>query len=434
MPARRVFYLLALATMLGIVGVVARGWAVAALLLDGGVLLAFGMDLWRARQVELKAHRSWPVLLVQGAPAMIEVELEAASAGALRVLLRDTLHPAIHFAPCRTDLELDSTGRAHWSYEVVPRRRGAHQAGPLMARLLGPWRLAWSQRQLLPEEPRRIYPQVRWDGKVGHLLLLAHRRSLGRQPQRLQGMGSEPYALREYLPGDSLAKIQWKATARHGHLVSREDTWERGARLILLLDCARGMSGLDGERSKLDHALAASLALTRVASSRGDQVTLIAFSDRVERSVRLHGGQRGAHQAYSAFYDLEARHAEPAFDLAAEAAAQLERRRSTVVLFTSVVDLAAAELLRQALLHLERRHRPILLNLEDPALAALASGTPETVEDAFAKVSALDIKLANRRLGGQLRRAGIRVVTTSADQLALEALESYLAMFRERSM
>ena len=235
---------------------------------------------------------------------------------------------------------------------------------------------------------------------------------------------------REYLPGDPPNKIHWKATARHGRLVSREDTWERGGRLIVLLDCGRAMAGLEGERSKLDHALAAALALTRIAASRGDRVTLAAFSDRLERSVRIHGGHKSLHAAYGALYDLAPRHTEPAFDLAAEAASRFESRRSTVVLFTSVVDLAAAELLRRAILELERRHRPILVNLQDPELVRLALGAPRAPADAFAKVSALEILLANRRLGARLRHAGVRVVSTSADRLALEALEAYLAMFR----
>ncbi len=58
----------------------------------------------------------------------------------------------------------------------------------------------------------------------------------------------------------------------------------------------------------------------------------------------------------------------------------------------------------------------------------MALGEPSTPEEVFAKVSALE--LANRRLGTRLRHAGTRVVNTSADRLALEALEAYLAMFK----
>jgi uncharacterized protein (DUF58 family) len=253
---------------------------------------------------------------------------------------------------------------------------------------------------------------VRWQGEVGRLLALAHRRELGRAPLRLSGIGSEPYALREYRPGDPPLRIHWKASARHDRLISREDTWERGARLLVLLDCARAMAAQDGGRSKLDHALAAALALTRVAASRGDRVTVMAFSDRVERTVRVRGGTRSADVAYRELFDLEARLCEPAYDLAAEQAQHAESRRALVLVLTSVTDLAAAELLREALVTLRRRHRPL--------------GRPERVEDAFAKVSALEIVLANRRLGRTLSGHDIPVVTAPADRLAWETLDVYL--------
>ena len=432
MPSLRVFFLVALTTLLVVAAVVQPRLGPLVLVLDCAIVLAFAVDLLRVRKVEFSAERQWPKVLVQGVKAGVRLELASISERPLTIRLRETLHPALAEAPRRTELEVPGSSRVAWSYDVRPRRRGEHRAGPLVARVLGPWRLAWSQRQILRPEQLRVYPQVRWDGKVGQLLLLAHRRSLGRNPQRFQGLGTELYALREYLPGDPPNKVHWKATARHGRLVSREETWERGGRLIVLLDCARGMSAQDGERSKLDHALAASLALTRIAASRGDRVTLVAFSDRVERSVRVHSGHRSIHAAYGALYDLQARLGEPAFDLAAETAMALEARRSTVVLLTSVVDLAAAELLRSAVLRLERRHRPILINLQDPELVALGTGESKSAEDVFAKVSALDILLANRSLGARLRHAGIRVVNSSADRLAIEALEAYLAMFRGR--
>lgn len=428
MPAARIFYLLAATSALAVAGVLLPwlGWL--ALALDVVIAAAFALDLRRARRLALAAERRWPPLLAQGAKAEVVVEIQGDPAAELEIVLREVLHPALAPLPLRYRLVLPAGRSALWRYHLVPRRRGESEAGPLMARVLGPWRLAWRQLQLLPAERRRVFPQVRWEGKVGHLVLLAHRRLLGQHPQRLQGAGSEVYALREYLRGDPPNKIHWKAAARHGRLITREETWEHGARLVILLDAARTMSGRDGERSKLDHALAAALALVRVAAARGDTVSLVAFSDRLDRTVRVHGAHQ-VEQAYAALYDLEARLVEPAFDLAAVRAGEIESRRSTVVLFTSVVDLAAADLLRQAVLRLERRHRPILINLEDPELIQLARGAPKNVAQAFAKVSALEIQLANRRLATELRHAGVRVVNAAADRLALETLEAYLALF-----
>ena len=56
----------------------------------------------------------------------------------------------------------------------------------------------------------------------------------------------------------------------------------------------------------------------------------------------------------------------------------------------------------------------------------LALGVPERTEEAFAKVSSLEMLLANRRLGRRLQRAGIAVAVAAADQLAWRTLESYL--------
>lgn len=432
MPSLRVFLCLAAATLWVVVGVVVPGLAVQALIFDGLLLLAFAFDLWRSRAVEVQVLRKWPPLLMQGTAADVTLEVSNGQDRKIHLRLREALHPGLAAAPQQKAMALPAKGVLGWTYRILPQRRGEHSVGPLTLRVLGPWGLAWSQREVLGEEQQKVFPQVRWDGKVGQLLVLAHHRSLGRLPQRLQGMGTEPYALREYRTGDPPQKIHWKATARHGRLVSREDTWERGARLLVMLDCGRGMSGMDGQRSKLDHALAAALALTRVATARGDRVTLVTFSDRVEHSLRLHGGQRSIHIAYSQLYDLEARLAEPAFDQAVETAIALETRRSTAILMTSVVDLAAAELLRQAVLRLERRHRPILVNLQDPEILEVAKGEPENPEDAFAKVAALDIVDANRRLARRLRKAGVRVVETAADRLALETLDAYLSLFWSR--
>jgi uncharacterized protein (DUF58 family) len=412
---------------------VAPWLAPAPIALDAALLAAFFVDGRRARATRLEAARQLPPLLVQGERGEVEVRIVSRARRPIAVLLREGLGPGLAPGPLRRELAVAPEGRVAWSYTLTPRRRGDHRLDALAARILGPWGLAWADVELLPPETVRVYPQVRWGGPVGKLLTLAQRRQLGVTPTRIRGLGTEPYALRRYLPGDPPSKIQWKATARHGKLIVREDTWERGTRLLILLDCARSMASVEGEKSKLDAALAAALALTRVAAARGDRVTLLTFSDRVERIVRVASGARGASSAYRQLYDAEARLTEPAYDLALEQAARLESRQATLVLFTSILDLASAELLQRSLTEIRRRHRIVLVNLEDAELARLAWEAPRSTLEAFAKVSALEILLANRDLGFRLRRAGIRVAAAPADGLALETLETYLEMQRERS-
>jgi uncharacterized protein (DUF58 family) len=432
MPTQRALIAFSLITLALVVSVVAPWLIPVALVADALIMAALAVDHRRASRAPLAASRVWPALLVQDVECPLFVRVATGSARGIALVAREALHPSLAPLPQRRAMIVPGGGSVTWRLTLAPRRRGEPLVGPLTVRVRGPLGLAWSQRELLAPERRRVYPQIRWEGTVGRLLALAHRRQLGRTPLKQHGAGSEPYALREYRPGDPQTKIHWKATARHGRLIARDDTWERGSRLTVLLDCGRAMAAVDAGRSKLDHALAATLALSRVAAGRGDHVRIVAYSDRIERHVRVRPGSRSMARAYESLYDVSAKLTEPAYDVAAEAVSSFETRRSIVVLLTSLADLAAAELLRESVLALSRRHRPILVNLEDPHVTALAFGRPSSSGEAFAKVMSLEILLANRRLARRLRRNGVVVVTTPSDRLALKTLETYLTATASR--
>ncbi len=428
-PARRLFVGLGVAALLVAVSVVVPWMAAAGAALDAALLLLALWDARLAHAAPLEARRSWPSLLAQGDPAELVITLFNPGGRPLRLQVRDGLHPALAEAPARRALELPPAGTARWRLRLVPRRRGEHRLLPLTVRVLGPMGLAWAQRTELAGEVQRVFPRIRWGGEVGRLLRLAQRHQLGQLPWRREAAVGEPYALREYLPGEPARRIHWKATARHARPIVREDTWERGNSVLILLDAGRAMAAPAGPlRSKLDEALGAALVITRVAAARQDRVTILAFSDKVERVVTVRPGQAGVKAAYRRLFDLEARLAEPAFGLAADRLLELERRQGIVLLLTSMADLAAVEHLSDVLARLRRRHRVVLVNLEDPELERLALGAPATEEEAFAKASALEILLTNRRAARTLRARGIRVVSTPAPLLAAAAVSGYLEM------
>ncbi len=426
-PSRRLFLALGVITVLVVAAVVAPWMAAVAAAADLALLALAFLDSRRALRAPLAIRRRWPPMLSQGREAELAVTIENGGARAVLLRLRDGLHPALAATPPRTELAVAGGSRIVWRVPVTPRRRGEHRLLPLTVRILGPLGLAWGQRDFAGGEVQRVFPRIRWGGPVGRMLHLAQRHQMGQLPWRRHGEGTEPYALREYLPGDPVRKIHWKATARHGRPIVREDAWERGANLTILLDCGRAMAAPSGViTSKLDEAIAAALVIIRVAAARQDRVTLLAFSDRVERVVRVRGGANSVRSAFQKLYDLEARLAEPAYDLAVERMLESERRRGVVLFLTSLADLAAVGLLREALGRVQQRHRVVLANLEDPELERLALGAPRSEEQAFAKASALEILLANRRMARTLRASGIRLFSTPATRFAEAALSGYL--------
>ena len=139
-------------------------------------------------------------------------------------------------------------------------RQGAHAA---------PWRL-----RVLPSFASRKHLPAK----------LARLRDLdGRTPVLVRGQGTEFDSLREYVPGDDVRSIDWRASARSRDIVVR--TWrpERDRHVLLVLDTGRTAAGRVGDAPRLDAAMDAALLLAALATRAGDRVDLVAH-DRVLRA------------------------------------------------------------------------------------------------------------------------------------------------------
>ena len=143
--------------------------------------------------------------------------------------------------------------------------------------------------------------------------------SSARSPLRLSGVGPSRTRCASTGRATRRVRIHWKATARHGRLVTREDTWERGARLVVLLDCG-ARHGRAGRRPQQARPRPGGGAGAHPGggeprrSRHGRAPSPTASSARCGSAAAA----RSVGAAYGALFDLEARLAEPAYDLAAE--------------------------------------------------------------------------------------------------------------------
>ncbi|RME21689.1 MAG: DUF58 domain-containing protein, partial [Deltaproteobacteria bacterium] len=393
--------------------------------------------------VGLELVRRLPPVARQGEPAELVLELRTDAPHPVRVHLREVLAPELVAEPIDLFLRIPAGGRVEHRQPLVPRLRGPVHPAPSTLRVQGPSGLAWSQRSIDHGDALSVHPRSRLDGEAGLLVrhLLEHRP--GANPVRRPGLSTELYALREYRPGDPLRSIHWKASARLRRPVTREDSWEQNQSLVLLVDCGRPMAalsgvqvpGADGGRvalSKLDLVLGLVLNLARVAVAHHDHVTLVLFSKEIRRVVRVDRRSRSLARVFSAVHDVRADLDEPDYLGAAHWTARHVPRQSLVLVCSSVIDLAGADQLGLALGGLARRHRALLVDLQDPGLVRHATGVPDDIEGAYAKVSALTLMHENHRLTRRLAAAGVDVLSAPASRLPLHLLQRYLDLKARR--
>ena len=423
-PSTRALLVLGLAGVALVAGFAVPALGVAALVVDAVLIAAVLVDARRA-ELGLEIRRELPEVAHQGEALSGALVIENPGDRPVQVRLRDPLAPELG-----EGLEVEATvpprSRLREEVERVPRFRGDAELADGTLRVLGPWGLGWRQVSVPLPGTVRVLPRIHLAGEAGLVLKRELLWRVGRHATERKGVSTELYALREYLPGDDVRRVDWKATARHRRPVVREDTLEQHQHLVVLLDAGRPMASLAEGLSKLDHGLSAALALLRVAVARNDGATLALFSKDIRKVVRVDCRTRGFGGVLDALYAEHADLDEPDYAGAVSWCTRRLPRRSIVLVCTSLVDLTGAERLAAALARLGRRHVPLLVNLEDPGLLELARVSPQGPEEAFAKVAAMGLVEQNHALSVKLRGAGVRLVSRPASGLALGMLGAYL--------
>jgi uncharacterized protein (DUF58 family) len=318
-------------------------------------------------------------------------------------------------------------------YRARPSRRGAYRLDAMDVRV---WRArGWWSRQFrlsLPAEAA-VYPDVlairRWE-----LTLRRGLRALpGMRRARPPGAATAPAGLREYLPGDDVRRVHWKATARRDRPVTTELEAERGQQVVVALDCGRLMTAPAGHLTKLDHAINAALLLAWVAQSQGDRVGLLTFDDRVQAFLTPRRGMRQVHRVNEVLYRVEPTYTEPEFGEAFGYLAGQVRGRSLVVALTDVLDPAASADLVAHGLRLGARHRLLVVAMTDPEVTAALRQPVRRARDVYGWAAAEELVAARRRAFETLQRGGVECLDVEAGRLSPAVVERYLEL-KERGL
>ena len=397
-------------------------WAV-----EGLLLLGVAADLALAGRVaDLRLSRSGGTTTRLQQP--VDVTLLVTNAGRRRVrgILRDAWLPSAGAVPRTQLIDIPPGERRRLVSRLTPTRRGDRTAAQVTVRSLGPLGLAgrqrrhgvpWSVRVLPPFGSRKFLPEK-----------LAKLRELdGAVAVNRRGQGTEFDSLREYVDGDDVRSIDWRATARGGGVVVR--TWrpERDRRLVCVLDTGRTSAARVGDIPRLDAALDACLLLAAVAARAGDRVDLVAADSVVRASVEGASRNEVLPTLVQAMAPLEPALVESDAQLLVAEVLRRERKRALVVLFTSLDAAPIEHGLLPVLGALTARHTVVLAAVGDPRVAELAGrrGDSEAVYQAAAAERAL---AERRRVTAQLRRRAVTVIDAPADAFASQVADAYLAL------
>lgn len=417
----------ALLMLLGAVPVaLAPGWATLLgwlAVLTAAVLLDLALA-GSPRALQVQRDPVPPVRL--GEPVQAGLVLANPGRRAVRGLLRDAWQPSAGVLQSRHRIDLPAGQRRRVVTGLRPVRRGDRKAEHVTVRAFGPLGVAARQASLPAPGRVRVLPPF---ASRKHLpSKLARLRELdGRTSLRVRGQGTEFDSLRDYVDGDDVRSIDWRATARRQQVVVR--TWrpERDRRVLLVLDTSRTAAARVGDAPRLDAAMDAALLLAALAARAGDRVDLIAVDRQVR--ARVVGASRTdlLPSLVNAMAPLDADLVEADWTTIVSEVSSLTTQRALVVLLTPLEPAALEEGLLPVLPVLTARHQVLVASVRDPRLDELAAGRGDSYAVYGAAAAARSL-LERRTVTAELSRAGVEVVDAGPEDLPPKLADRYLAL------
>jgi uncharacterized protein (DUF58 family) len=370
-----------------------------------------------------------------GQPVAARLAIDNAGRRRFRGHVRDAWPPSGRAEPRTHELDLPAGQQIQVDTWLRPVRRGDQHSALVTARSIGPLGLAgrqtshrvpWQVRILPPFLSRKHLPSR-----------LAKLRELeGMVPILIRGQGTEFDSLREYVIGDDVRSIDWRATARRADVVVR--TWrpERDRRVVIVLDTGRtsaGRVGVDPTKAdpggwpRLDWSMDAALLLAALASRAGDHVDFLAH-DRVNRAGVFNASRTELlSQLVNAMAPLQPALVESDANAMVAAVQRRVRSRALVVLMTDLNASALDEGLMEVLPQLSAKHQVLLAAVSDPRVDRIASGRADAAQ-VYDAAAAERARNDRRTIASRLRRSGVDVVDAPPEELAPALADHYLAM------
>ncbi|MBI4556300.1 MAG: DUF58 domain-containing protein [Candidatus Hydrogenedentes bacterium] len=307
-------------------------------------------------------------------------------------------------------------------------KRGVHRFGDIHLRFMGRFWMLQGQRPIPASLTCNVYPDIQRVKEYILMRRLHHTVAPHLQTARLRGIGSEFESLRDYEEGDDIRRIDWKATAKHRKLITRNYEIEHFRDVMLVIDRGRLMAGRVQDGAKLDYALDAALMVAGVALDGGDRCGLLLFDHDVAAYLPPRSGMPQLTRLVETLFDVQPTLDESHFRRAFIYLQTRLTKRSLIVVLSDVVDVDASAAIIHGMLSLNRRHLVIFAALRTPEIEGVIRAPAQDTDAPFRKAVAYRLLRERAQVMTQMQKGGVHVLDLPPEEITLPVLNKYLEL------
>ena len=313
-------------------------------------------------------------------------------------------------------------------YSIRPLQRGVYEFGQILLYVQTKLGLVSRRFETADGQSVAVYPsfqQLRQYQLAAHAAQIAEQ---GSKRMRKLGHSMEFEQIKEYVTGDDIRSVNWKATARKGTLMVNNYTDEKSQQVFCLVDKGRLMKMPFAGLTLLDYAINSTLVLSNVCIQKQDKVGLLTFSDKMGAIIPASRNPIQKDTIMELLYKQQTAFLESDFELLYMQVRNKIKQRSLLILYTNFESLNGLKRQINYLRLIARHHLLLVVFFENTELTKVTKATAETLEDVYIKTIAEKFSFEKRLIVKELQKFGILSVLTAPENLTVNAVNKYLEL------
>lgn len=374
----------------------------------------------------LKANRILPEKFSNGDENGISVQIANRYSFPVSVVIIDEIPFQFQVRDFKIVGSLAKSETKSFYYNLRPTERGLYDFGNLNVYVQSPMGLVSRRFVANADAKIPVYPSFlqmrRYDLMAFSNRLFKH----GLRRIRRIGHTMEFEQIKDYVKGDDIRSVNWKATAKKGALMVNQFQDEKSQSVYMLIDKGRVMKMPFAGLSLMDYAINATLAISNVILKKNDKAGMLAFSRKVEDRVVAEKRASQMQRIMESLYNIRTDFYESDYSRLFVDLRKNIKQRSLLLLFTNLETLEGLTRQLPYLKSIAKNHLLVVIFFENTELDMIINTSPKTVKEIYDVTIAEKFALEKKLIVSELKKFGIYSLLTKPENLTAETINKYL--------
>lgn len=401
-------------------------WISHGLLMGLGIITIVDYFLLFNQKDGVKAKRILPEKLSNGDDNAVKVDVKNIYSFKINVQIIDEIPFQFQKRDFLITREIASQSNVLLEYILTPKERGVYQFGHLNILVKSPIGLVSRKFKFQKDETLPSYPSFVHLRKY-ELMALQNEFLLG-GVRKIRNLGHtmEFEQIKDYVQGDDVRTINWKATSKQNKLMVNQFQDEKSQRIIMLIDKGRTMKMPFNGLSLLDYSINATMALSHIILKKGDRAGMMTFSKKMENKVAADNKSGQLKRISEGLYHIETDFYESDFGKLYQDVKLNIGQRSLILLFSNFETLDALNRQMKYLRGIAKSHLLVVIFFKNSELQNIIQSNPENLQQVYDEIIAEKFELEKKLIIQELKKYGIYTVYTLPENLNLDVINKYL--------